>query len=140
MANADLDDDLTALILRAEIIPSLLSPNFAPTLRSRHSLRAGGRGAGMATSRPLTVASLAAAWCHAAAVDVGHVRRGSAPGARDERRGRGGAGEVLRAHSKRIGEVTASGGGGSEGGVTQLPARVRGKCADGLKALLADLR
>jgi hypothetical protein len=42
----------------------------------------------------------------------------------------------LRAHSKRVADVD---GGGSEA-MRANRVSVRGKCADGLKALLADLR
>jgi hypothetical protein len=42
----------------------------------------------------------------------------------------------LRAHSKRVANVD---GGGSEA-MRANRVSVRGKCADGLKALLADLR
>ena len=54
VANADLDDDLTALISHAEIIPSLLSPNFAPNCAVRRCCRPVRREPRRRLSRPLT--------------------------------------------------------------------------------------
>ena len=140
VANADLDDDLTALILRAEIIPSLLSPNFAPNFALYAAVcEAVRRGAEAATVKtPYAVASLAAARCHAAAGTLAMSAAGLHPALVTNDAGVAVLERYLRAHSKRIGE-DGGGGGGSEAARANRRA-VRGKCADGLKALLADLR
>ena len=135
VANADLDDDLTALILRAEVIPSLLS---APALYAA-VCAAVRRGAEAATVKtPYAVASLAAARCHAAAGTLAMSAAGLHPALVTNDAGVAVLERYLRAHSKRMGE-DGGGGGGSEAARANRRA-VRGKCADGLKALLADLR
>ena len=135
MANADLDDDLTALILRAEVIPSLLS---APALYAA-VCAAVRRGAEAATVKtPYAVASLAAARCHAAAGTLAMSAADLHPALVTNDAGVAVLERYLRAHSKRNGD-DGGGGGGSEAARANRRS-VRGKCADGLKALLADLR
>ena len=130
-----LDDDLIDLILRAEVIPSLLS---APALYAS-VCAAVQRGAEAATVKtPYAVASLAAARCHAAAGTLAMSAAGLHPALVTNDAGVAVLERYLRAHSKRIGE-DGGGGGGSEAARANRRA-VRGKCADGLKALLADLR
>ena len=135
VANADLDDDLTALILRAEVIPSLLS---APALYAA-VCAAVRRGAEAATVKtPYAVASLAAARCHAAAGTLAMSAADLHPALVTNDAGVAVLERYLRAHSKRNGD-DGGGGGGSEAARANRRS-VRGKCADGLKALLADLR
>ena len=131
-----LDDDLIDLILRAEVIPSLLS---APALYAS-VCAAVQRGAEAATVKtPYAVASLAAARCHAAAGTLAMSAAGLHPALVTNDAGVAVLERYLRAHGKRNWDDGGIGGGGSEAARANRRA-VRGKCADGLKALLADLR
>ena len=131
--DGDLDDELTALILRAEVIPSLLS---TPALY-QSVCDAVSRGEDAATVKtPHAVASLSVARCHAAAARLAMSAAGLHPALLTNDAGVAVLERYLRAHSKRVADVD---GGGSEA-MRANRVSVRGKCADGLKALLADLR
>jgi hypothetical protein len=131
--DGNLDDELTALILRAEVIPSLLS---TPALY-QSVCDAVSRGEDAATVKtPHAVASLSAARCHAAAARLAMSAAGLHPALVTNDAGVAVLERYLRAHSKRVADVD---GGGSEA-MRANRVSVRGKCADGLKALLADLR
>ena len=97
------------------------------------------RGAEAATVKtPYAVASLAAARGHPAAGTVAMSAAGLHPALVTNDAGVAVLERYLRAHSKRNGD-DGGGGGGSEAARANRRS-VRGKCADGLKALLADLR
>ena len=79
---------------------------------------------------------MSAARCHAAAARLAMSAAGLHPALVTNDAGVAVLERYLRAHSKRVADVD---GGGSEA-MRANRVSVRGKCADGLKALLADLR
>ena len=103
------------------------SPRFCPRLRAVRRLRAGADGSRSGDCQdPYAVASPRAAPVHAAAGTLAMSAAGLHLGARDERRGRGGAGEVpARAQQEKRGRRRPAAGASARANRRS----VRGKCA-----------